>query len=76
MLSPYIDYLDQTVIDYRDHSHEQPVQLLKGTKVPIAAEKAREVRRLRIRTQRHCEHFHVCRTAVGLSTGNRPRASD
>ena len=56
---------------------EQPVQLLKETKVPIAATKEHgEACRLRIRTQRHGEHFHVRRTAVGLSTGDRPRASD
>ena len=56
---------------------EQPVQLLKETKVPIdATKKHGEACRLRIRTQRHGEHFHVRGTAVGLSTGDRPRTSD
>ena len=56
---------------------EQPVQLLKETKVPIAATKqAWRTGRLRIRAQRHGEHLHVRRTALGLPTGDRPRASD
>ena len=33
-------------------------------------------RRLRIRTQRHGQHFHVRRTAFGFPTGDRPRATD
>ena len=56
---------------------EQPVQLLKETQVPIAATKnAWQTRRLRIRTQRHGEHFHVCRTAVGVSASDRSRTAD
>ena len=39
-------------------------------------EEAWQACRLRIRTQRHGEHFHVRRTAVGLPTGDRPRAAD
>ncbi len=56
---------------------EQPVQLLKETRVPIAATKEHaEAGRLRIRTQRDGEHFHVRGTAVGLSPGDRPAATD
>ena len=43
---------------------EQPVQLLEETRVPIPATKEHaQACRLRIRTQRDGQHFHVCRTA-------------
>ena len=52
---------------------EQPVQLLKETRVPIACHDAAwQACRLRGRTQRHCEHFYVRRTVIWLSTGDRP----
>ena len=56
---------------------EQPVQLLKETRVPIAATKtAWQACRLRIRTQWHGQHFHVRRTALGLPASDRPRTAD
>ena len=56
---------------------EQPVQLLKETKVPVAATKKHAKRvDYEKRAQRHGEHLHVRGTAVGLSTGDRPRTSD
>ena len=56
---------------------EQPVQLLKETRVPIPATKEHgQAGRLRIRTQRHGQHLHVRRTAVGLAASDRPRAEN
>ncbi len=56
---------------------EQPVQLLKETQVPIAATtKHGEACRLRIRTNGTASIFMFARTAVGLSPGDRPRATD
>ncbi len=47
---------------------EQPVQLLKETRVPIpATRQARQAGRLRIRACRDREHLHVCRAAGGLA---------
>src|SRR5271166_2986819 len=54
---------------------EQPVQLLKETKAPIAATKT-HAERVDYEYERHGEHFHVRGAAVGLSTGNRPGTSD
>ena len=50
------------------------MQLLKETQVPIRRDEEHgEACRLRIRTQRHGEHLHVRRTAVGLSAGDARR---
>jgi hypothetical protein len=57
---------------------EQPVQLLKETRQPIRATKnPSPARRLRIRACRYGEHFHVCRTAIRFSPGDRsPSANE
>ena len=52
---------------------EQPVQLLKETRVPIpATRRTWQARRLRIRACRNGEHLHVCRAAGGLARGGCP----
>ena len=51
---------------------EQPVQLLKESRVPIpATAPTRQARRLRIRACRDGEHLYVHRAAGGLARGGR-----
>ena len=55
---------------------EQPVQLLKETKVPIAAPK-KHAKCVDYEYERNGTASISClQNRVGLSTGNRPRASD
>ena len=49
---------------------EQPVQLLKVTRVPIAATKNHAKRAdYRIRAKRDCQYFYIRRTVSRISTG-------